>query len=382
MKITRQTQNLIIYFGIIILALVFLYIGNNIAAQGMVVVLQNTDGELSEARVRSILDINTESEEWWSSTTVTFEAQIIKGVRKNEIITAAQSYSSFDAAEPAEIKAGDKVLLVYTSPHLDSSEEWYYSDHVRINKLIILGVVFVVLLLIFGRIKGLNAILSLGFTCIAIFAVFIPAILSGKNIYLWSVLICIYVIIFTLFILNGVNKKSIAAAAGCFGGVIVAGVITLFMNGALRMTGWINSESIYLVGLQTETPIDLIAIIFAGIIIGAVGAIMDVSVSISSALWELKEKAPGLSFGGLVKSGINIGEDIMGSMANTLVLAYIGSSLTIILLLIVYSGSFSDLLNRELVTVEILQALVGSLGILLTMPLTALICGALYSRKR
>ena len=153
------------------------------------------------------------------------------------------------------------------------------------------------------------------------------------------------------------------------------------MNRVLGLTGWINSESAHLANLPTENPIDLKAIIFAGIIIGAVGAIMDVAVSISSALWELKAQAPKLSFGGIFKSGVNIGRDIMGSMTNTLVLAYIGSSLTVILLLIVYAASFTELLNREMVIIELLQSLVGSMGILLTMPLTALVCAVLYTKK-
>jgi uncharacterized membrane protein len=211
--------------------------------------------------------------------------------------------------------------------------------------------------------------------------VFIPSILTGKNIYISAIVVCVYSVVVTLFLLNGVNRKSIAAITGCFGGVIAAGLLTLFMNNALSLTGMVDSESIFLLYLPTENPIDLKAIIFAGIIIGAVGAIMDVAVSISSALWELKIQAPALTFRELFASGTNIGKDIMGSMTNTLVLAYIGSSLSVILLLIVGAHSFIDLLNRELVVIELLQAIVGSLGILLTMPLTALMCALLFTQK-
>lgn len=368
--------------AIISFALIFLYVGNRVATQNMATELHHHSSEMVEAIVNRVLDTSVNEAGWWGTETITFEARITTGENRNEIITATQSIGGpLDAVDPVRAAEGARVLLEFVPPHGDSLGGWHYIEHVRINKVIILGVIFAVLLLIFGGIKGLNAILSLGFTCAAIFSVFIPSILSGKNIYISSIIICIYTITVTLFILYGVNKKSIAAVAGCFGGVVAAGLITLFMNSALALTGWIGSESLHLLNLPTENPIDLRAIVFAGIIIGAVGAIMDVAVSISSALSELKAQAPDLSFSSLFKSGINIGKDIMGSMTNTLVLAYIGSSLTIILLLTVNVTSLMDLLNRELVIVEILKALVGSLGILLTMPLTALICAVLYSRN-
>ena len=133
--------------------------------------------------------------------------------------------------------------------------------------------------------------------------------------------------------------------------------------------------------MNPENPIDLKAIIFGAIVIGAMGAIMDVAMSISSALYEMREKYAATNFTQLFSSGMTIGRDIMGTMANTLVLAYIGGSLSIVLLLITYSSSVLDLLNREMVIVEMLQAIVGSMGILLTLPLTAFVAGILYSKK-
>jgi len=381
--IISNKRNVITHVAIIAFALLFLLIGNRIASQGMVIDYQDSSVLFAEARVIRIIDVHEEEiSEWSTHTIVTFSARITSGEHKDKIIAATQTRGGIYTSEPIEIQEGDRVLLAYGSMFTDEPARWYYEDHVRFNSIIALGVIFVILLLLFGKIKGLNAVFSLGFTCLAIFAVFIPSILSGRNIYASAVLVCVFAIVVTLFMLNGINKKSFAAIAGCFGGVIAAGIITLAMNSAMQLTGVTDSESIHLLNLPTASPVDLRAIIFAGIIIGAVGAIMDVAVSISSALWELKEQAPSLTFSELFKSGINIGKDIMGSMTNTLVLAYIGSSLTIILLLVVYSDSLTELFNRELVIVEFLQALVGSLGILLTTPLTALICAVLYSRKQ
>jgi uncharacterized membrane protein len=357
---------------VLIFALLFLYFGNKIASGNLTIFEEGGELPKVEATVINILDEFEESDEWHSTTTITFEAAITE---TGQTVTAAQTLGGYIITLDKGVEAGDKVILIETA-----LDEWHFMDYIRIDKMIILGAAFIALLLFFGRVKGLNAILSLGLTCVAIFAVFIPSILSGKNIYASTIIVCIYAVTVTIFLIIGINKQAFAAIAGCFGGVIAAGLITLIMSKALLLTGIVDDDSTYLLYLPTEIPIDLKAIIFAGIIIGAVGAIMDVAVSISAALWELKMQAPKLTFKELYKSGGNIGRDIMGSMTTTLVLAYIGSSLSIILILIVYASSFIDLVNRELVIVELLQAIVGSMGLLLTIPLTALISAALFTK--
>jgi uncharacterized membrane protein len=132
--------------------------------------------------------------------------------------------------------------------------------------------------------------------------------------------------------------------------------------------------------MNPDHPIDLKSIFFGAIVIGCMGALLDVSMSISAALYEIKEKYAANTFSQIVSSGMTIGRDTIGTMANTLILAYIGSSLSIVLLLITYNPSMLDLLNREMVVIEIMQALIGSLGILLTVPLTSIASGLLFAR--
>lgn len=375
MKIKKPAFSTIIHLLIIILASLFLYIGNRIAVEGMTISYY-INYPVAEAKVLEITEINkSELVEGVFETEVIFLAEITNGeYKKTEVLS--KQYQRSDALVSYKLaEAGDKVTLTFING------KWLYKGPLMIDKIFVLGIIFVALLLFFCRSKGLNAILSLGFTCVAVFAVFVPAILSGKNIYFSTVVVCLYSVVVTLFIIYGINIKSIAAVTGCFGGVIAACLCTLFMNNALNLTGMLDEESRYVLYLTAENRIDLKAIVFAGIVIGAVGAIIDVAVSMSSALWELKEQAPELKRSDILKSGMNIGKDIIGATTNTLVLAYVGGSLSSILLLLVYTGSLTDLLNRELVVVEILQALIGSLGILLTMPLTALICAVLYSKK-
>jgi len=252
-----------------------------------------------------------------------------------------------------------------------------FADFNRFDKIIVLAVVFFIALIIFGRFQGFNTIVSLSLTCAAVICVFIPAVLNGKNIYLWSILTCIFIIVMTLIVIYGINKKSIGAALGCFAGVGLAGILTLIMDKILNLTGYVSSDSYQL----TMLGIDIRAIIFGAIIIGAMGAIMDIAISISSSLFEVREKAESIIPSELIRSGFTIGRDILGTMSNTLVLAYIGSSLSVILVLAVYSPNPLELLNRERIIVELLQSLVGIMAILGTIPLTAVLCSFLYGGK-
>ena len=386
MESNNAMFSVVSYIVIVVLALAFLYFGNRIATRGFVsdgatneaangaASEATTGSQFFEARVREIVNIQENSGPQGNSQTITFEAEIIsRGERRGETARFTQTIREYSVGRPQRaVEEGGRVVLASTA-----QGSWSFIDHVRIYNILILGGAFVVFLTLFGRMKGFNSVLSLGFTCAAIFAVFIPAILSNRNIYMAAIVVCMYSIIFAIFIINGVNKKSVAAVTGCLGGIAASGVLAFLMDLSLGLTGVTGSESVHLRYLA-EYPIDLNAIIFAGIIIGATGAIIDMSISIASALWELKETNP--SFGGLYKSGINIGKDIVGSNINTLVLAYIGGSLAIVLIFLSGDISFVRLLNREWVIVELLQIIVGSFGIFLTMPLTALVCAALFKK--
>ena len=292
-------------------------------------------------------------------------------------MAAEQHISDMFTVNEREVEVGDRVIVIYDS----FGGRFFFVNFVRINHVAILGAVFLALVLLFGRKKGFGAIVSLGLICMAIFLVFIPAILSGRDIYVATIIICVFAIVSTLLIVIGPNKKALSAMLGCLGGVLLAGLLMFIMDIILGLTGALDHETMALLNISTGEPIDLRAIIFAGVIIGAVGAIMDVAMSIASSLWEIREAGSITDFASIVKSGVNIGKDILGTMLNTLILAYIGSSLSLILLIVSHTTSYTELLNMEMVIVEFLRALVGSFGMLLTIPLTAVICGWLYSNK-
>ena len=162
---------------------------------------------------------------------------------------------------------------------------------------------------------------------------------------------------------------------------MATGVLAIFVNKAFGVTGIINQDYLFLTMLEGGVSIDLPALIWGGILIGSLGAIMDVSMSLASAMQELSEQMYQPSFKKLVISGFNIGRDAIGTMTNTLILAYVGGSMATILLFTAYTSDFVVLLNYEMLLVEIIQAIVGSIGILLAVPITVFFSAWVFLKK-
>lgn len=364
-----------VYTAVFVISGIILLLGAKWANSSTEIFKHNAETVTAEVLT---VDKKTETKgDNFTSTVVIFRAQINGGKHGGEVVKAYQEHNS-QVANMRIVRPGDKVILKNYKVE-DLGTDWAVENFSRSDILYILIAVFAVMVIIFGRSKGFRTIISLVYTCIAVFAVFVPAVLSGKNIYVCSVAICIFIIFMTLLLVNGVDKKTFCAALGCIGGVLAAALITLIFSRIMHFSGYTNEDSYYLTMLPH--PVDLKALSFSAVIIGAVGAVMDVAMSLSSSLFELKEKIPNISFKSLVSSGFAIGRDMMGTMSNTLVLAYIGSSVSCVLLLLTYADSIADVLNREMIAYEILQAVAGSLGILLAIPLTTLVCGLVYLKK-
>lgn len=366
-------KNRIIYIVTIVFSLLYIFIANKMILKGESFF---DEDEASRLFLSEVQEIISETELDYGERNVMFKAEILEGEHKNEVVEAVQIIDSYSSINHIELEKGQKIYLY---EHESEDETiWYADQYDRASGLIVLGAIFIGFVLIFGHKKGVNTIVALIFTCLSIFMVYIPAILCGYNIYLWSIITCLYIGVSTLLIVQGVTRKSLSALIGCLSGTAVSGILTVIMSKILSITGMLNDESMYLYYMNSENPIDLKAIIFGSIIVGAIGAIMDVSIDIASSLNEVVNASEKPSFEKTIKAGFEIGRDIIGTMANTLVLAYIGSSLSCTLLTVSYSGSLIYLLNREMIVVEMLQALVGSIGIFVTIPLTTYISAFLY----
>ena len=245
--------------------------------------------------------------------------------------------------------------------------------------LLYLLIIFLAGLTIIGGKKGVKTILTLIFTILIIFQVLLPMILNGYNPIAVSIIASSLVIIVTLLIISGVNKKTLSAIIGTTGGVTIAGFLALIVGYMADLSGLGNEESIHLILFTRD--IDFKGLLFAGIIIGSMGAVMDVGMSISSAMQEIAIANPQITTEKLIAAGMNIGRDIMGTMANTLILAYVGASLNLMLFLTVYEPSLVQILVKDNINSEIVRSLAGSIGLIFTVPITAVVSGFLRNRK-
>lgn len=314
-------------------------------------------------------------------TSIVFNCEVLSGAKKGETITASQSVSDQGAFRVKAVEKGDRIILVNSAfQGADSSRnEYFFAEYARADAVFILLGVFAFLVILFGGKKGVSTLISLAFTCLAVIAVLVPAILAGKDIYLATAFTCSYMVIMTLVIVNGYSAKTLSAILGCLGGIAVSALICFIMQKVIKLSGYLEEQDYFLVLMNPD--IDLKAIVYSSILIGAVGAVMDVAVDISSSLSEISRKIGYVPFSDMFASGIRIGRDIMGTMSNTLVLAYIGSSLCGVLLICSYKTSALNIFNAESIVVELLQAIVGSLGILFAIPVTAAVCSVIYNRK-
>ncbi len=243
-------------------------------------------------------------------------------------------------------------------------------------------IAFVLLLLIIGRLKGVKAIITLTITVAVIILFMLPKFLEGYNPVLITIASAIFIIITTFFIIAGINTKSISAIIGTTGGVLVAGGLAYLIGSAAKLTGLSSHESTMLIYIPQNIEFNFQGLLFAGIIIGALGAVMDVAMSVASSMHEIRELNPEIDHFSLMKSGMNVGRDIMGTMSNTLILAYTGSSIPLLLLFIAYKTSMFDILNMDLIATEIVRSLVGSIGLILTIPITSLTTGFIVKLKK
>lgn len=375
MKKKFWNRDRLLYVAVLILSLLFLYLGNQVATRDNAYFQGTRADTYYRAEVLSVSDPERTETEYDGWVSVKYTQDIVVRIDEGalagdeveihqELAEKKEGYKTFD------YQPGDKVFVGFS---FDAEMEpvWFVTDHLREGPMLWLVLAFFALLIGFGRVKGFNTVLSLVLTCAAVFFIMIPAIIKGYNIYLVTFITTVYTIVMTLCIVIGVHPKSIAAAVGCTCGVGFAGLLTVAMQDVMYITGLIDEDSSFVMYINGDTVINLRGGIFAAIVIGALGATMDVAMSIASSLDEILFHKPDISDLDLMRSGLNIGRDIMGTMANTLVLAYVGSSLHLILLLMAYNNDIGAIVNRESIAVELLQSVAGSIGILFTVPATA-----------
>ena len=296
------------------------------------------------------------------------KVRITSGEYKGEIVSI-QNFVEEVMIYNVTLKKGDSI---YCMLQFDDNGEilmGYFYEFRRDQYMYALVVLFIITMLVVGGVKGLKSLATLIITFIGVFMM-LNGIIKGSNPILLSIIVGTVITILTILIISGFNRKSTCAIIGTIAGVVIAASLALVMSKLSNLTGLSSMEAQMLV---YNTNFDFKGILFASILLGTLGAVMDVCMSIASAINELIIANHDLTPMDLFKSGMNIGRDVMGTMANTLILAYIGSSMFLMLVFLVNDVRYLDIINLDLIATEIVRALTGTIGIVAALPITAII---------
>ena len=277
---------------------------------------------------------------------------------------------------------GDGVT-VGLSTYSDGTVRCYIYEYDRSMGLaLVLGAFLLVTVLVGGKV-GLKSLLSLGLTVAALIFILLPLLLRGWPTILTTFFVSVLVTAATFVILGGVDKKTVCACLGTLAGIALATVFGLMAQNLLRIDGYRQEYAEALLQLRQteESAIGITGLITAGVIVSALGAVMDVAMSISSALQELTRVNPDLTSKDLFRSGMNIGRDMVGTMTNTLILAILGSGLTLVVYIYSLSLQPWQLLSSAYMSLEAISGIASSIGVMLAVPLTAAICAVSYGKK-
>jgi len=319
------------------------------------------------------------------------EDSLVQSVQKVKILittgeykgkeVVVENYLQGNPVSDVNAKVGQKLLMV-----IDESEpgnvQFHISTYERDVYLYIVIGIFLALILIIGKIQGLKTIATLFITMAIIFMYTIPAILRGTSPTFASVISCIVITMITMIAISGFKQKAFSAIVGTAMGIVIAGLLSYIISQAAFLSGLETNEATMLLYLPQGIEFNFKELLFAGIIIGTMGATMDISMSVASSMNEVTTHNPTISIRDLMSSGLNVGRDVMGTMTNTLILAYTGSSMSILLVFFAYKTSIMEIMNLDVIATEVVRSISGSIGIILSVPCTALTVCILEKLKR
>ena len=307
------------------------------------------------------------------------EIKILGGSHKGEIVEGINLLTG-SLAEDKIFKAGDKALVMIAT---DDGNIISVSmiDHYRINYEIILVLIFTAVLIVFAGKIGLKSILSFIISILCIWKIIIPGYLDGLNpIWLGIAILIVLTTIIEVFVF-GFNKKSFAAIFGSMLGIATTCILGIIFTNLFKIHGAVmpNSEQLLYCGYQ---HLNLTNIYIATIFIGSSGALMDIATDITASMVEIVKQSPDISFKEALKSGLNVGKAAMGTMSTTLLLAYSGSCMALLMVFAAQGTPIINILNYKSVSAELINIIIGSLGLVAVAPFTALTSALFLTKKK
>ena len=304
---------------------------------------------------------------------------IENGKLKGQEITGV-NFLSGSLEKDKVYKVGDRAF-VRISCNGDEISSCVMSDHFRLDKEVLLFLAFAVLLLVVAGKNGFLALFSFVITILSLWKILIPAYLNGYSPVWTGIAITVFITLVIIFFVYGFDRRTITASLGSLLGITTTCVLGILFTDLFKINGAVmpDSESLLYSGFQN---LDLTSIFMSSIFIGASGAMMDLSVDITSAIYEVVQKKPEISWKEAAASGMNVGRAAMGTMTTTLLLAYSGGYVTSLMVYMAQGTPIDHILNYKYVAAEILDTVVGSFGLVTVAPFTALVAGIMLTRKR
>lgn len=353
----------------IISLLLFLLVAFPVSAQVTYEELQ----AIVPARVEAILDEQVRDIMGTDATTVmqTVSARLLEGDHADEIITFENDLVT--------LGEGDRIFLSHIRD-INGTEMYLLKDVDRGSGLVFLLLLFIALLLLFAGWQGARALGSLVLSIFGIVFVLLPAILAGYDPILMSLLISGVILAFALFGTHGFNALSTIAFCGTVSAVLVTSVVAWWFVDMLRLSGYGSDASVYL-NFATRGELDLAGLLLGSIIIGVLGVLDDISITQASVVRELRAANSALNPFELYYRAIKVGRDHVGSLVNTLALAYVGAALPLVLLFSTSNSPLYFTLNQEVIAAELARILIGSIGLILAVPLTTVAAAWWFGRR-
>ncbi len=353
---------------IVLLIPLFVLFKENVFAQNLA---SPPKEEILEAKIEKVLEEKQIVPEGLKDAQLyqKLELLVTKGTLKDKKIIVENG--NLPVANSLEYKVNDKVIVTFTK-NLEGKDVFYITDYIRRDSLLFLFLIFVVLAVVVAKKRGLASLIGMAFSFLVIFLFILPMISSGNNPVEIAILGSLVIIPVTFFLSHGVNKKTIVAIIGTIIALIIAGVLASFFVEGAKLTGFASEEASFL-SVAKQGVINMKNLLLAGIIIGLLGILDDITISQSAIVFQLKETDKKLCLSELYKKAMNVGQDHISSMINTLVLVYTGASLSLLLLFTDNPRPFLEVINYEIIADQIIRVLIGSIGLILAVPITTFI---------
>lgn len=300
------------------------------------------------------------------------KARVLRGDEAGKLFNANNDYQN--------LSVGQEFFARHISNSREGRDVWSVAEPYRLNVLMLCALLFVALVGVFGGLQGVRGLLSLLGSFVLIFYVLIPGIYAGYNPVLISVLVASLIVTVGSYITHGFNRTTSAAVIGMIITVVVTGLCAYYVVGASLLSGYTSEENVYLFH-DTKGAIDMVGLLFGGIMIGLLGVLYDSAIGQAVAVEELYRAGAHLTRKEVYMRGIRIGREHIGALVNTLAIAYVGASLPLILLLQSSTAPLLYIINSEVFATEIIRILIGSAGLILAVPITTLIASHMLHNR-